>query len=64
VRAEAIRWTDLEARRYALIMLEVLQEAIVDEGQDDLFTRRANLGRSYRQTAEQVWNLLTTVLEN
>ncbi len=60
VRAEVIHWTDLDARRDALILLEVLQEGIVDQDQDDLFTRRANLGRSYRETAERVWDLLAT----
>jgi len=57
VRAEVVRWTDLEARRDALIMLEVLQEE-VDQDQEDLFMRRADLGRSYRETAERVWDLL------
>ena len=62
VRAQVIRWTDLDARRDALIMLDVLQEGDVDQGQDDLFMRRATLGRSYQQTAERVWDLLATVL--
>lgn len=58
VRAEVIHWTDLEARRDALSMLEVLQKAYADQGQDDLFMHRATLGRSYRETAERVWDLL------
>jgi len=64
VRAEVIRWTDLAARRDALIMLEVLQESTVDQDQDDLFMRRADLGRSYRETAERVWDLLATASES
>jgi len=63
-RAEVIRWTDLEARRDALIMLEVLQEGTVDQDQDDLFMRRADLGRSYRETAERVWDLLATASDS
>ena len=63
VRAEVVRWTDLEARRDALIMLEVLQEE-VDQDQEDLFMRRADLGRSYRETAERVWDLLATTSDS
>jgi hypothetical protein len=57
-RAEVIHWTDLDARRDALIMLKVLHEGYVDQGQDDLFTHRATMGRSFSDTAERVWNLL------
>jgi hypothetical protein len=60
VRAEVIRWTDLEARRDALIMLEVLQEAVVDQDQDDLFMDRATLGEDNPDVAEEVWDLLAT----
>jgi hypothetical protein len=60
VRAEVIRWTDLEARRDALMMLEILQTAYVDQDQDDLIMHRATLGRSFGETAERVWKLLAT----
>jgi hypothetical protein len=60
VRAEVIRWTDLEARRDALMMLEILQTAYVNQDQDDLIMHRATLGRSYGETAERVWELLAT----
>jgi hypothetical protein len=60
VRTEVIHWTDLDARRDALVMLEILQKAYLDLGQDDLFLHRATLGRSNRETAEQIWDLLAT----
>ena len=58
VRAEVVHWTDLEARRDALIILEILQKAYVDQDQDDLIMHRATLRRSYGETAERIWDLL------
>jgi uncharacterized protein YjbI with pentapeptide repeats len=59
-RAKVVHWADLEARRDAMTMLELLQTAYVDQDQDNLFTHRATLGRAYGETAERVWDLLAT----
>lgn len=61
VRADVVRWSDLEARQDALSMLDILLQDVQD-GQDELFARRSNLGREYPEVRECVWDRLATAI--